>query len=69
MKESKLTPRITETAKNLYLVYVAITVACIAALMAAGWTGSRRPATPSRRWASAASPPTTRASATLIHPS
>ena len=36
MKESKLTPRITETAKNLYLVYLAITVACILALMAAG---------------------------------
>ena len=36
MKESKLTPRITETAKNLYLVYVAITAACILALMAVG---------------------------------
>ncbi len=36
MKESRLTPRITETAKNLYLVYVAITIACILALMAVG---------------------------------
>ncbi|MDP2832482.1 MAG: potassium transporter TrkG [Pseudomonadota bacterium] len=36
MKDTKLTPRITETAKNLYLVYVAITAACIGALMWAG---------------------------------
>ena len=36
MKEGKLTPRITETAKNLYLVYLSITAACILALMAAG---------------------------------
>jgi trk system potassium uptake protein TrkH len=36
MKDTKLTPRITETAKNLYLVYVGITVACILSLMAVG---------------------------------
>jgi trk system potassium uptake protein TrkH len=36
MKDSQLTPRITETAKNLWLVYVGITVACILALKWAG---------------------------------
>ena len=36
MKDDKLTPRITETAKNLWLVYVAITLACILSLMAVG---------------------------------
>jgi trk system potassium uptake protein TrkH len=36
LKDSKLTPRITETAKNLWLVYVGITVACIVALKLAG---------------------------------
>lgn len=36
MKDSTLTPRITETARNLWLVYLAITLACIASLKAAG---------------------------------
>jgi trk system potassium uptake protein TrkH len=36
MKESKLTPRITGTAKALWLVYFGITVACIVALRLAG---------------------------------
>lgn len=36
MKESSLTPRIAETARNLWVVYVAITLACIAALKWAG---------------------------------
>lgn len=36
MKDSKLTPRITETAKNLWLVYGTITALCILALKAAG---------------------------------
>jgi trk system potassium uptake protein TrkH len=36
MKDTKLTPRITETAKSLYLIYLGITLACIAALMAVG---------------------------------
>ncbi|MFN7667175.1 MAG: TrkH family potassium uptake protein [Burkholderiales bacterium] len=36
MKESKLTPRIAETAKGLYAVYFAITLACIAAFKLAG---------------------------------
>jgi len=36
MKDSKLTPRITETAKNLWLVYAGLTFACILALKLAG---------------------------------
>ncbi|HXF68150.1 MAG TPA: TrkH family potassium uptake protein [Burkholderiales bacterium] len=36
MKDTKLTPRITETAKGLWLVYCLITAACILAYWAAG---------------------------------
>ncbi len=36
MKDSKLTPRITETAKNLWLVYAGLTVLCMLALKWAG---------------------------------
>jgi trk system potassium uptake protein len=36
MKDSTLTPRITETARNLWLVYLAITSACIVSLKVAG---------------------------------
>jgi trk system potassium uptake protein TrkH len=36
MKNIALTPRITETARNLWLVYAAITLACIASLKLAG---------------------------------
>ncbi len=36
MKDSALTPRITETARNLWLVYAAITLACIASLKLVG---------------------------------
>jgi trk system potassium uptake protein TrkH len=36
MKESALTPRIADTARNLWAVYVAITLACIGALKWAG---------------------------------
>lgn len=36
MKDSTLTPRITETARNLWLVYFGITLACIISLKAAG---------------------------------
>ncbi|MEQ8484279.1 MAG: TrkH family potassium uptake protein [Pseudomonadales bacterium] len=36
MKDSKLTPRITETAKALWMLYVAITAACAVAYWAAG---------------------------------
>ena len=36
MKDSALTPRITETARNLWLIYLGITIACIASLKVAG---------------------------------
>ena len=36
VKDSKLTPRITETAKALWFIYLTITVACTAAYWAAG---------------------------------
>jgi trk system potassium uptake protein TrkH len=36
MKEEKLTPRITETAKRLWYVYVALTLACVVAFWLAG---------------------------------
>lgn len=36
MKESKLTPRMTETAKGLWLVYGALTLACVASYRVAG---------------------------------
>ncbi len=36
MKDSALTPRIAETARNLWIVYVGITMMCIAALKWAG---------------------------------
>lgn len=36
MKESKLTPRITETAKTLWLIYVGLTIACGIAYSIAG---------------------------------
>ena len=36
MKDAALTPRITETARNLWLVYLCITLACIASLKLAG---------------------------------
>ncbi len=38
MKDSALTPRITETARNLWLVYFGITVACILSLKIVGMT-------------------------------
>ena len=38
MKDTKLTPRITETAKGLWTVYAIITVACVLSLKAAGMT-------------------------------
>ncbi len=38
MKETKLTPRITQTAKYLWLLYVSLTAMCIVALRAAGMT-------------------------------
>jgi trk system potassium uptake protein len=36
MKDSTLTPRITETARNLWLVYLGITITCILSLKAVG---------------------------------
>jgi len=36
VKESRLTPRIAETAKALWLIYIALTVICAAAFWAAG---------------------------------
>ena len=38
MKDTKLTPRITETAKGLWLVYFAISAACLVSLRWAGMT-------------------------------
>jgi trk system potassium uptake protein TrkH len=38
-KDSKLTPRITETAKALFTIYVLLTLACTAAFWLAGMTG------------------------------
>lgn len=38
MKDTKLTPRITETAKGLYLIYVGISVACGVSFWLAGMT-------------------------------
>lgn len=38
VKDSKLTPRITQTAKALWIIYVAITIVCAAAYWAAGMT-------------------------------
>ncbi len=38
MKESKLTPRIKETAKALWFIYLALTLACMLALWLAGMT-------------------------------
>lgn len=36
MKDSKLTPRITETAKALWLIYLALTIACLSCYWLAG---------------------------------
>jgi trk system potassium uptake protein TrkH len=38
MKDTKLTPRITETAKGLWLVYVGLTITCAVSYYAAGMT-------------------------------
>jgi len=39
MKDTKLTPRITETAKALWYIYLSLTVACALAYWAAGMSG------------------------------
>src|SRR5262245_1997379 len=43
MKDEALTPRMTQTAKGLWIVYVALTVACLLAYRAAGmpWLDAR----------------------------
>ncbi len=38
LKDTKLTPRITETAKALWLIYLGLTIACITAYWLAGMT-------------------------------
>ncbi len=38
VKDSKLTPRITQTAKALFLIYVTLTISCLLAYWAAGMT-------------------------------
>src|SRR5712675_1467584 len=38
MKETKLTPRITETAKGLWVVYAVLTLVCVLAMKLAGMT-------------------------------
>jgi trk system potassium uptake protein len=40
MKDARLTPRIEETAKGLWLVYFALTAACMAAYRLAGMSGT-----------------------------
>jgi len=40
LKESKLTPRIAETAKGLYAIYLAISLACF---LCFGWAGMSWP--------------------------
>ena len=39
VKDAKLTPRITQTAKALWLVYCGITLLCVLALLGAGMSG------------------------------
>jgi trk system potassium uptake protein TrkH len=38
-KDTKLTPRITETAKALWYVYLGFTISCLAGYMLAGMSG------------------------------
>lgn len=38
-KDSKMRPRVAETAKTLWLIYVSLTVACIVSLWSAGMSG------------------------------
>ncbi len=42
LKDNKMRPRIAETAKTLWLIYVLLTVACALALWFAGNAGIRR---------------------------
>jgi trk system potassium uptake protein TrkH len=51
MKDSKLTPRIADTAKSLWLVYAGITLACIVALRIVGMSLTVCHAFSAWRWA------------------
>lgn len=53
LKDSKLTPRITETAKALWYIYVTLTIACTLAYMARAWTGLMPSGTVFPPWPSA----------------
>ena len=66
MKDAKLTPRITETAKGLWLVYAGITLACIVAYRVAGMNWFDAITHAFSTWGSAAFPPTMRATDFLI---
>ena len=69
MKDAKLTPRITETAKGLWLVYVGITLACVHRLRAGRHDLVRRGVHMlSPPWGWAAFPRMTPASAISIRP-
>jgi Trk K+ transport system NAD-binding subunit len=59
MKDAKLTPRITETAKALWYIYAAMTVACTLAYWGAGMTFFDAIGHAFSPWPSAASRPTT----------
>jgi trk system potassium uptake protein TrkH len=67
VKDAKLAPRITETARTLWVVYAGMTAACVLALWAPACRCSMPSATPSRPCRSAASRPTTPALASSIH--
>jgi len=67
VKNEKLTPRITQTAKALWFIYFLITVACVLALKIAGmdwfdavFTRSRLSRSAASRRTTPASPTTTR---------
>ena len=67
VKDAKLAPRITETARMLGYVYAGLTAACALALWAGRHVARSMPSvTPSRRCRSAASRPTMPTSATSI---
>ena len=58
MKEGRLTPRIADTAKAFYNIYLAISVACASAITLQEWTGTTPLCTPLPRCLWAATPAT-----------
>lgn len=66
MKESKLTPRIAESAKSFWSVYVAITLACMLSLRLAGMSWATLSFMASLPWPPAVSPATTPVTAISI---